>query len=207
VARIRWADGDRAPAGTEMSAAERGRLEHLLARGACLGDDGALEALCRDQWLDVYRTVSGSAGDRIEAEELTQEVFATAIAGLSQFPHVSLSFRSYLLQIARRLLRERWRDEDQDAGSSRDTAKTVQPFPETPGPETIVLATSQRRRLATAIDRLPGRFRDVLHLQLFEGRAADEIAAEWGRRPEAVRRIEDEALVSLRSELEGTAAR
>lgn len=205
-ARIRWTD-DGALGEAEMPVAERSRLEQRLARGACLGDEGALEALCRHQWFGVYKLVSGSVRDPIEAEEVTQEVFARAIARLSHFPYVSSSFRSYLSQIARRMLRDRWRDEHQDPGGASRPARPVRRALGVAVPETIVLAASQRRRLVAAIDRLPDRFREVLRLQLLEGRTAAEIAAEWGRTPEAVRRVRDGALEALRSEIERQGAR
>lgn len=190
-----------------MATAARCHLEQRLARAACLGDEGALEALCRHQWFGVYKLVSGSVHDPIEAEELTQDVFARAIARLSHFPYVSVSFRSYLSQIARRMLRDRWRDEHQEPAGGGRPGRPVAPAPEVPVPETIVLAANQRRRLAAAIDRLPTRTREALHLQLLEGRTTDEIAAEWGRTPEAVRRVQREALVALRSVLERQEAR
>jgi DNA-directed RNA polymerase specialized sigma24 family protein len=46
----------------------------LIAR-AQSGDQAALDQLCRENWLPVYRSVSRLARTPAEAEDLTQEVF------------------------------------------------------------------------------------------------------------------------------------
>ena len=133
-----------------------------------------------------------------EAEELTQEVFARAIASLPRFRYVGVPFRSYLSQIARNLLRDRWRQAqarpDMDGPvPDRATAELE--------PEAIVLAAAERHLLVEAMRRLPHRCREVLFLRVLEGRTATEIGVEWGRTPESVRQIQHRALTALRVEM------
>lgn len=209
-APVRWADGGGA-AEPETAGAERWQREQLLARGACLGDEGALETLCRDEWYHVHKLVSGSVAHPVEAEELTLEVFARAIDRLSHFPYVETSFRSYLLQFARRLLHDRWRADPTGrvAATGTGAGEVAAGLPayaarirrEEPG--AILLSAEQRRQLVAVLDRLPERSREVLHLRLLEGRSTMEIGADWGRTPDAVRRVQCEALQALRSEVEG----
>lgn len=236
---VRWSDGAMA-AEHEVTGQERSDREQVLVRGACLGDEGALEALCHDEWHHVHKLVAGTVAEPIEAEELTLEVFARAIARLAHFPYEETSFRSYLFQLARHLLSDRWRSEVALRGCELRTVPTgavvgepgaptdgrgpatvpwgpaargfvpvPRAFPPPPAPEgtgTIVLTSDHRRQLEAALDRLPDRCRELLHLRLVEGWSTAEIGAEWGRTPEAVRRVQRQALQALRTEVEGHGA-
>lgn len=105
---VLWMDGA-AAAGLDAPGADRRHRERLLAEGACLGDEGSIESLCRDEWHHVHKVVSGSVRDPVAAEELTLEAFARAIGRISHFPYEQTSFRSYVLQSARCILRDRRR--------------------------------------------------------------------------------------------------
>ena len=199
-ARVRWTDRARPSPEPEGSAAGPHLDERALLQGACLGDDGSLEVLCRREWFGVYRLVCATVPDPHEAEELTQEVFARAIARLSDVPYADGSFGGYLARIARGLLQGRWRDYqvEQDGGRAAGAAEE---------PETVVLSADDWGQLTAAIGRLPDRSRELLHLGFLEGRTDAEIGAEWGRTPEDVHRAQRQALLALQSEMEGRAAR
>lgn len=198
--RIRWTDGAGGLPPADPPSGWDSSMEQMLLQGACLGDEHALETLCRKEWYGVYRLVSASVTDATEAEELTQEVFARAIASLPRFRYVGVPFRSYLAQIARNLLRDRWRQAQARPTVGREDEIPDRPAPE-PEPEAIVLAADERYLLVAALGRLPRRCREVLYLRILEGRTAAEIGVEWGRTPEAVRQIQHRALLALRSEM------
>ncbi len=204
--RVHWSDGVGPPLAVEGSAGTPSQREQMLVQSACLGDDAALETLCRTEWYGVYYLVSGSVPDAGEAEEITQEVFSRAIASLARFSYVGVPFRSYLAQIARNLLRDRWRaaqlhpETVATAGRGGPLAPGADPAP------TVLVAAEDRKPLAAAVSQLPDRCRDVLRLHLLEGRTAEEIGVEWGRSPDVVRRIQQRALLALRAELDGRPA-
>lgn len=203
---VRWTDAEAAdgsPAADEAAGWDR-NMERMLVEAACQGDEESLDALCRREWYAIFRLVSASVPDTVEAEELTQEAFARAIASLSRFRYVGVPFRSYLSQIARNLLRDRWRQ----AQSRPDMVSRV---PDRAGgelePEAIVLAAAERHLLVDALGRLPHRCREVLYLRILEGRTAAEIGVEWGRTAESVRQLQHRALLALRAEMIGGDAR
>ena len=200
--RVRWTDGAGAPPGAGPPEQEPYPTEQLLVEGACLGDDVALGALCRREWYGVFQLVSRSVGDPTEAEEVTQEVFARAIASLPRFRYVGVPFRSYLARITRNLLRDRWRAALAHPGMATEDEIPDRPAPEAE-PEAIVLAAHERARLVAALGRLPRQCREVLYLRLLEGRTAAEIGVELGRTADSVRQIQHRALVALRAELVG----
>ncbi len=172
--------------------------ERSLVEAACRGDERALDRLCRREWTGVLRVVRASVADPEEAEEIAQEVFTRAIASLPRFEVTGAPFHAYLSQIARNLLRDRWRHEQSCPRLERD----VPDGPTTePAPEAVVLATDERQVLLNAIQHLPPRYREVLRLRVIEGRTAVEIGVEWGRSPEAVRQIQHRAVLALRGEM------
>lgn len=71
----------------------------LLARDAGRGDRQALVGFVRDSQPEVWR-VCARLGDRSDADDLTQEVYARAIPALARF-RADSSARTWLLQIAR----------------------------------------------------------------------------------------------------------
>jgi len=196
---IRWTDGD-----AHRSTDEDRNLERMLVESACQGDEEALDTLCRREWYAIFRLVSASVLDTVEAEELTQEVFTRAIASLSRFRYIGVPFRSYLAQIARNLLRDRWRQAKTrpDLGARMPDRATADPQP-----DAIVLAADERHLLVEALGRLPRRCREVLCLRILEGRTAAEIGVEWGRSAESVRQLQHRALLALRAEMATGGAR
>jgi len=82
-----------------------------LLRAARAGDRDALNRLCQENWLPVYRSVARWAGTPAEAEDLTQEVFVRAIQSLGSYRGADLDipYRAYLLRISRNLVIDRWR--------------------------------------------------------------------------------------------------
>ena len=108
---IRWSGPEEGPSADDEPEPEGWdhMVERMLVESACQGDDESLEALCRREWFVIFRLVSGSVPDTAEAEELTQEVFARAIASLPRFRYVGVPFRSTEARLPGNLLRDRWR--------------------------------------------------------------------------------------------------
>jgi RNA polymerase sigma-70 factor (ECF subfamily) len=170
----------------------------LLSR-AQRGDRAALELLCRQEWVTVYRVVVGWVSSRQEAEDVTQEVFLRALRHLEGYQSESGSFRPYLITVARNLLRDRWRAENRHAGGGYDPGVGEE---WDDGPEAAVLAAEGRAELIAAMAQLPSDHQRVLRLRLIEGRSAAEAAAVLERTPEAVRQLQHRALAALRAGLE-----
>ncbi|EDY51252.1 RNA polymerase ECF-subfamily sigma factor [Streptomyces clavuligerus] len=78
------------------------------ALAAGLGDRSAAERFVRATYDDVRRFVVHLTADARGAEDLTQEVFLRALAGISRFAGRSCA-RSWLLAIARRVVVDRYR--------------------------------------------------------------------------------------------------
>jgi RNA polymerase sigma-70 factor (ECF subfamily) len=159
------------------------------------GERAALETLIRSEWPRIHRIISAEMGDRMEAEDLTQEAFARVLPRLASFESIG-SLRAYLSQVARNLVRDRWRRR-----RFVDPHTEVADHPiEGPGPEALALAGIEGEMLHSALERLPEDYRTVLRLRLSDGLSSAETAARMRRSDAAVRQLQHRALVQLREE-------
>jgi len=166
------------------------------------GDRQALETLIRQQWPRVHRIVQAEVGDRSAADDLTQEAFARVLPRLGQLSG-DASLRAYLDQVARNLVRDRWRRGRHDDRSPGGGQNPLHDRPsEEPGPEAQVLASLDGEAVRTALGRLPAHHREVLRLRLTQGMTSPEVAAVLGRSAPAVRQLLHRALEQLRAEYE-----
>jgi RNA polymerase sigma-70 factor (ECF subfamily) len=171
-------------------------LQRDLLSRAQRGDRAALELLCKQEWLTVYRIVAGRVASRQEAEDLTQEVFLRALRHLEGYQSESGTFRPYLIAVAQNLLRDRWRSQQRVGGVYHQVDEG-----QDEGPEAAALAAEERAELIVAVAQLPPDYQRVLRLRLLEARSANEVATVLERTPEAVRQLQHRALAALRSVL------
>jgi len=180
--------------------------EELLLRRVRGGDREAFRAImqrCNQRLFRVARAVVGSDD---EAEDVVQEAYLRAFAGIQQFRGDS-SLATWLTTItlneARGRLRLRHRTTDiHFMGDTR-----VIPFPglvEALDPEQEAARSGTRRLLERAIDGLPQEFRIVFMLREIEGCSVEETAEQLVLNPQTVRTRLFRARQMLRAELEKT---
>jgi RNA polymerase sigma-70 factor (ECF subfamily) len=178
---------------------------NLLSR-ARAGDHDALNKLCQENWLPVYRSVARWASTPAEAEDLTQDVFVRAIQSIGSYRGADLGvpYRAYLLRISRNLVIDRWRAR-QAAGAVTHLSMSEESVPRyldaDSGPEATVIGRDDRERLLAALDRLPDAYSDVLRQRVLCGRTAAEVGALTGQTANAVRQLQFRAMTALRREL------
>jgi len=170
------------------------------------GDADALNRLCQENWLPVYRSVARWAGTQAEAEDLTQDVFVRAIQSIGSYRGADpgIPFRAYLLRISRNLAIDRWRAR-QAAGAVTHQPICEEDMPRPPdfgvGLEAAVISREEHTRLLAALDRLPDAYSDVLRQRILCGLTAAEVAARTGQTANAVRQLQFRAMTALRREL------
>jgi RNA polymerase sigma-70 factor (ECF subfamily) len=143
--------------------------EERLIRAAQKGDRPAFAVLVERYWDRLYRWLYRLARDRHTAEDLTQEAFLKAFAGLHRF-RAGTNFAAWLFRIAhnafangRRAVRCREALPDDLAGREPDPVDEVQD-------------REAMRELAHAVERLPLEFRSALLLRAEQGLSFREIA-------------------------------
>jgi RNA polymerase sigma-70 factor (ECF subfamily) len=151
------------------------------------------EGAFRRHYAHVYRYVRRRTGDHERAEDLTQQVFAEAVAGLGESPSPPLA---WLYTVARR----RFLDEARrDAVARRVSRLRVAGEG---APETWEYGSNVATALGSAIDRLAAGQREVVVLKLLRGATFAEIGARLDISTEAAKMRFMRALEALRSELE-----
>lgn len=169
-----------------------------LLRRAQEGDPAALEELCRREWRSVYALVYRTVGQAAEAQDLTQEVFLRALRTLDRYEDTGAPFRSYLAQVARNLIRDRWRKRQPALVELEQAGQ----FPARGiGPEEEAVAAAERAEIMRLLATLPDDQQTVLRLRLIEHRPAAEVAELMRRSPGAVRQLQRRALLALRAAL------
>jgi RNA polymerase sigma-70 factor (ECF subfamily) len=144
--------------------------ESGLITAAQQGDRAAFTQLVEHYWDRLYRWLYHLSHDRHAAEDLTQEAFLKAFAGLAKFRPGS-NFQAWLFRIAYNGFADDW----------RRAARGRQPLPEdVPAADGDPAEQAARREtvklLARAVGRLPGEFRAAFLLRVEEDWSFRQIA-------------------------------
>ena len=130
------------------------------------------EAVYQDNVDRVYRMMVVKVGNRPDAEDLTAEVFLTALRPLRLSASVG-EVRAYLLVTARTVLAHHWR---RTLGLEVTTLDDDHPaaVPDTDPP------SDAPRRAAAILDALPPGYRRILELRFLDSCTVAEAAAALG---------------------------
>jgi RNA polymerase sigma factor (sigma-70 family) len=130
------------------------------------------ESVYRDNVDRLYRLMYARVGNRADAEDLTSEVFRTALGPL-RLASSKGEVRSYLLVTARTVLASHWRrrlgspvtsiDPDSDLGFLAEPFTPDQP-------------SDAPSRVARILAALPDRYRRILELRFLEASSIKEAA-------------------------------
>lgn len=129
------------------------------------------EAVYEDNVLWVYRTIFGRVGNRPDAEDLTSEVFLTAMRPLRLTASIA-EVRAYLRATARTVLAAHWRS---------TMGRQITTIDDLPDPaEQDAGPTTAPQRLASVLDALPDNYRRVLELRFLQGLSVRDTAGALG---------------------------
>jgi RNA polymerase sigma-70 factor (ECF subfamily) len=130
------------------------------------------DSVYRDNVTWVYRLMYRKVGNQPDAEDLTAEVFMTALRPMrisATVPEV----RAYLHTTARTVLAAYWRDR-----MGRQITSIDEDVPESSEPEQVVGdAPETVRRL---LQRLPDNYRRILELRFLQAASVREAASHMG---------------------------
>lgn len=130
------------------------------------------EAIYRDNVTWVYRLMYGKVGNQPDAEDLTAEVFTTALRPLRVSATVP-EVRKYLRMTARTVLASYWGDRmgRQVTVIEDDVADVVEP-------ESI--ASDSPDKVHRLLQRLPDNYRRILELRFLQAFSVREAATQMG---------------------------
>jgi RNA polymerase sigma factor (sigma-70 family) len=182
--------------------------DHLIA-AVRRGDDTAFEALYRRYHDRVARFVRGRIGDKGRAEDVTQEVFLSALRRL-RATDTQIAFRPWIFEIAKNAAIDLYRRTSKAEEISIHTHETMRPTDQLrrvgnshARPDDAVLRKESLEHLRVSFGELSANHHRVLVLREFEGRSYREIAEEMAMTRPAV----ESALFRARKRLQQEYAR
>ena len=130
------------------------------------------ESVYRDNIDRLYRLMYARVGNRPDAEDLTSEVFRTALGPL-RLASSKGEVRSYLLVTAQTVLASHWRRTLGVSVTAIDPQTDLDALTERSGPEEVGDAP---QRVGKILASLPERYRRILELRFLEACSIKEAA-------------------------------
>jgi RNA polymerase sigma factor (sigma-70 family) len=130
------------------------------------------EAVYSDNVTWVYRLMYGKVGNRPDAEDLTAEVFTTALRPLRVSATVP-EVRKYLRMTARTVLASYWADR-----MGREVTTIEEDVPEALEPELVT--SDAPDRVGKLLASLPQNYRRILELRFLQAFSVREAATQMG---------------------------
>lgn len=150
----------------------------------------------------VFRFLYAHINDRMDAEDLTEEVFLRVWRRLSSYSEQGVPFLAFLFRIARNTLIDHYRRSGRSKSSmSLDDGKPLPDMDHDPGD--LAMTNLQHQEIRRILGRLREDYRTVLVLRFLSDLSPEETAHVMGRSEGAVRILQHRALTALRNLLEG----
>jgi RNA polymerase sigma factor (sigma-70 family) len=130
------------------------------------------DAVYRDNVTWVYRLMFGKVGNQPDAEDLTAEVFMTALRPLRVSATVP-EVRKYLRMTARTVLASYWADR-----MGREVTSIEDDVAEVDRPDAV--ASDAPAKVRGLLERLPDNYRRILELRFLQAFSVRESASQMG---------------------------
>ncbi len=167
----------------------QGMDEAALAARAKSGDHEAFRTIMQRCNQRLFRVARAVVGNDDEAEDVLQESYLRAFAGIAAF-RGEAGLLTWLTTITLNEARGRLRKRRPtvDLNEMDEMQARIIPFPgAAPNPEAEAARSEVRQLLEKAIDALPEDFRVVFMLREVEGCSVEETAAQLKLKPQTVK--------------------
>ena len=193
-----------APARTTFMQGETGpaqpdALEDLIRR-AQGGDTSAFGDLYEHFYDKIFRYVMFKTGDRIDAEDITTDVFLRMLESIGSFKFQGYPFSSWLFRIAHNLIVDHFRRRARRQVAPLDEAMAVAAGSASDMDHKIDIDLSVAE-VYKAMDDLTDLQREVMSLRFAAGLSVKETAEAVGRKENAVKALQHAAVKKLRATL------
>ncbi|MFH0914551.1 MAG: sigma-70 family RNA polymerase sigma factor [Chloroflexota bacterium] len=173
--------------------------ENLVRRAQC-GEGEAFTQLYETYFDRIYRYVTVKVGDRVEAEDLTQEVFIKALRSLGSFRWKGVSFSAWLFRLAHNHLVDYWRKKGKRIMVSLEDAP---PIADNSNPQLAAEQNLEIEQVVLAAEGLTPAQKEVISLRFAADLPIAEVARIMGKSEGAIKALQHSAIVSLRKKLAG----
>jgi RNA polymerase sigma-70 factor (ECF subfamily) len=175
--------------------------EQNLVHRAQQGDKNeALAELYEAYFDNIYRYVMVRIGNRVEAEDITQEVFLKASRSIHSFRWKGVPFSAWLFRIARNEVIDCLRKKSRQPTFSLSDLPVV-PASSTGNPHPVAELGLDIEQLRAAIQRLTQAQQEVISLRFSAELSIAEVANLMGKSQGAVKALQHSAILALRQVL------
>ena len=171
--------------------------EESLVRRAQQRDQQAFTQLYEEHFDKIYRYVALRIGDKVEAEDITQQVFLKALQSISSFRWKGIPFSAWLFKIAHNQVVDYLRKKTKQATVPVDESK-VSSVSDT---QLLVEQKLDIKQLLSATKRLTEAQREVISLRFAGELPIAQAAQIMGKSQGAVKALQHSAIVALRKVL------
>ncbi len=169
--------------------------EEGLVSEAVRGDQQAFARLYEAHFDRIYRYVYLKIGDREEAEDMTQQVFLSALRSITSFKYQGTPFTAWLFRIAHNQIVDHFRKRTRRP-VTLEMDETVPSSAS--GPESVTELRLDMEMVSRAAQRLTGAQREVISLRFAGGLSIEETAKAMGKKPGAIKALQHAAVLALR---------
>jgi len=178
-------------------------LKDLIAK-ARDGDEKAYGKIFRLCYEDIFDYIARRVGNRMDAEDLTMQVFAKGLKAVKSYEERGLSVKAWLYRIAHNAVVDHFRIQKpsvdlEEVGEIADGTDV----------EALVSRQEERQTLYREIAGLPVAQAEVLILRFIEDRSVAETAMILEKKEVTVRALQFKGIKNLRQRLspvEGSSA-
>jgi RNA polymerase sigma-70 factor, ECF subfamily len=160
--------------------------------------DAEAYGMLYEQYAEViFRYVYSHLDNRLDAEDLTEEIFLRAWRALPKYDERGLPFSAFLFRIARNSLIDYYRQR-----KAVQSIEDIELQSREMGPEETVDVRIEDRNLRDTIAKLREDYRNVLIFRFLSGLSPEETAQVMQRSVGAVRVLQHRALSALKDLME-----
>jgi len=171
--------------------------EEGLVRRAQEGDREAWAGLYEANFERIYRFLAARSEGRMEAEDLTEQVFLKAYQSLGGFNWRGVGFTPWLFRIARNAAI----DAQRRKGSEQKFLSDPPPPPTEKDPQAMIEEKELMEVVLSHLPRLTASQQEVIRLRFAAELSIQEVAQVLGKSPGAIKALQHAAIETLRQRL------
>ena len=168
--------------------------EETLVRQAVQGDREAFARLYEEYFDRIFRYMAVRIGDKVEAEDLAQQVFLKAVKSISSYKWRNVPFSAWLFRIAHNQLVDSLRKKKNQPAPLFDEALVK----DDSNPQLMAERNLEIERVQSAMKHLTEAQREVISLRFAGGMSVAEAARIMDKSEGAVKSLQHAAIVALR---------
>ncbi len=185
-----------------QGAEDHRKVDTQLIQKAQNGDKDAFGTLYERYAQTIFRFVYSRLDNRLDAEDLTEEVFVRVWKSLPDYREQGAPFVAYLFQVARNSIIDFYRRSQHKKQDLSVEDHVIDIVDENPDPAEMYALGIEHKELRDVLAKLHEDYRVVLELRFLHDLSPDETAQVMGKSVGGVRVLQHRALAALRKLLE-----